>query len=135
MRVQSFQSHSNSTSQLTFKGIHVTDPDVQKLLLTRLNPKQLGELSGLLKEQEDNSVHVFIDSKNGKRLEASMFCEYRIQDFKTEYKQRPFFESKLNFIKRVVGIANEYKKQIKDFEQSKLNWNYSVWQAWKNLYK
>ena len=120
------------TSQQKFKGLHVIDTKVQKTLLTSLNSKQLNTLSGLIKEQENNSIHILLDSKTGNHLKASLLSPYRIKDFKTNYKQVPIFESKLHFIKRVVKIANKYKQQIKDFEVLKLNWAYSILPEWKN---
>lgn len=125
-------NQTNNSSQPAYKGLHVMDPKVQKQLLTTLNPKQLNNLSKIAKSQEDNSVHILLDSKNGKQLNASLYSPYRIKDFKTEYKQVPFLESKMHFIQRVANTANKYKQQIKNFKVLKLNWIYSVLPEWKD---
>ena len=122
--------YSANSSKPTFKELHVINPEVQKLLLTELKPKQLGILSELIKEQQNNSVHILLNSKNGKQLNASLMCMYRLQNFKTKYKQIPVLESKIHFIKRVAEIANGYKKQINDFEVLKLKWVYSLLPEW-----
>lgn len=133
MKIQ--QISFSSTTQPTFKGIHVIDPNVQKLLLTGLKSEQLTELSKLIKDQQDNSVHIILGSKNGKQLNADLTCFYNLQDFKTKYKQKPFFESKFSFIKRVINAANEYKKQIQNFEVLPLKWDYSMLEEWaKKMY-
>ncbi len=123
------------SSQQNFKGFHVLDTKAQKSLLTSLNSKQLNTLSGYVKEQESNSVHILLTSAKGNRLKASLFCPYRIKDMKTDYKQIPVFESKFHFIKRVVKIADKYKQQIKGFKVLKLNWAYSMLPEWKNKMK
>lgn len=128
MKIQPLQN--NSAVQPAFNGIHVIDTDVQKLLLTSLNPKQLETLSELIKKQQDNSVHILLGSKNGNRLEANLMCAYRLQDFKTKYKQRLFFESKFNFIKRIVDVAEQYKKQIQNLDVHRLQWNYTQLPEW-----
>lgn len=127
MKTLPISSYNNNS---TFKGLHVTNPDVQKLLLTKLNSKQLDELSQIIKEQQNNSVHILLDSKNSKRLDASLVCLYRIQDFKTKYKQIPLLESKFNFIKRIVNVANEYNRQLQNLEVLKLKWDYPLLQEW-----
>lgn len=127
MKTLPISSYNNNS---TFKGLHVTNPDVQKLLLTKLNSKQLDELSQIIKEQQNNSVHILLDSKNGKRFDASLVCLYRIQDFKTKYKQIPLFESKFNFIKRIVNVANEYNRQLQNLKVLKLKWDYPLLQEW-----
>lgn len=127
MKTLPISSYNNNS---TFKGLHVTNPDVQKLLLTKLNSKQLDELSQIIKEQQNNSVHILLDSKNGKRLDAFLVCLYRIQDFKTKYKQIPLLESKFNFIKRIVNVANEYNRQLQNLEVLKLKWDYPLLQEW-----
>ena len=50
------------SSQQNFKGFHVLDTKAQKSLLTSLNSKQLNTLSGYVKEQESNSVHILLTS-------------------------------------------------------------------------
>lgn len=120
------QTSQNST----FNGLHVVDPKVQKLLLTSLDSKELETLSDLTQKQQNNSVHILLDSSEGKRLKASLTCVYRLQDFKTKYKQIPFLESKIHFIKRVTSRADKYKKQIENLEVHKLNWNYPILIEW-----
>ena len=121
MNIQKVSYTSNSKSSQSFKGLHVTNPKVQKLLLKSLDNKQIETLSNIVRNQENNSVHILLDSKNGQTLNASFFCPYRIKNFKTEYKQFPIIESKMHFIKRVAKTANKYKEQIKNFEVFKLN--------------
>ncbi len=131
MKIQSQNAICNSAQQPSYKGLHVVNPYVQQFLLTSLKSKQLEELALLIKEQQNNSVHILLDSKDGKLLKASLISDYRIKDFKQKYKQFPIFESKIHFIKRVVNIANNYKQQVKDFEVMKLNWKYSLLKEWK----
>lgn len=131
MKIQPSYLTNNSNTQPTFKGLHVIDTNVQKLLLTSLKPKKLDVLSKLIKEQQQNSVHILLDSNNEKRLNASLMCEYRLRGFrKTKFKQIPILESKLHFIKRVAKIANKYKKQIEDLKVLKLKWDYSSLPEW-----
>lgn len=132
MNIQKVNYTSNSSSSQAFKGLHVTNPKVQGLLLKSLDAKQIETLSNITKNQENNSVHILLDSKNGRTLNASFFCPYRIKNLKTEYKQFPIVESKMHFIKRVAKIADKYKEQIKNFEVFKLNWDYPVLSEWKN---
>lgn len=132
MNIKKVSYTSNSKSSQSFKGLHVTNPKVQKLLLKSLDNKQIETLSNIVKNQENNSVHILLDSKNGQTLNASFFCPYRIKNFKTEYKQFPIIESKMHFIKRVAKTANKYKEQIKNFEVFKLNWDYPLLSEWKN---
>lgn len=130
MKISSAYTANSSNTKPAFKGLHVINPNAQKLLLTELKPQQLKMLSGFIKEQENNSVHILLDSENGKQLNASLICMYRLQNFKTKYKQIPIFESKIHFIKRIAGIANEYKKQIKDLKVLRLQWEYSLLPEW-----
>lgn len=132
MKVQYIYRADNSVIRPTFNGVHVIDTDVQKLLLTTLDSKQIEVLSQLVKKQQNNSVHILLNSKNGKQLNASLICDYRLSDFKPKYKQIPFFESKIHFIKRIVNTAEKYKKQIQDFEVTKLKWKYPVLSEWVN---
>lgn len=132
MNIQNINYTNNYNSSQSFKGLHVTNPKVQGLLLKSLNSKQIETLSNITKNQENNSVHILLDSKNGRTLNASFFCPYRIKDLKTEYKQIPIIESKMHFIKRVAKTANKYKEQIKNFKVFKLNWDYPVLSEWKN---
>lgn len=132
MNIQKVSYTSNSKSSQSFKGLHVTNPKVQKLLLKSLDNKQIKTLSNIVRNQENNSVHILLDSKNGQTLNASFFCPYRIKNFKTEYKQFLIIESKMHFIKRIAKTADKYKEQIKNFEVFKLNWDYPVLSEWKN---
>lgn len=132
MKIQEQSFSNTSYRQYSFNGLHVTDTKVQKFLLDSLSSKQLKMLSNFVKEQESNSVHILLDSKNQKRLKASLLCNYRLKNFKTEYIQIPIFESKFHFIKRVVKIANKYKQQIKNYKTIKLEWLYSSLPEWKS---
>ena len=82
MNIQKVSYTSNSKSSQSFKGLHVTNPKVQKLLLKSLDNKQIETLSNIVRNQENNSVHILLDSKNGQTLNASFFCPYRIKNFK-----------------------------------------------------
>ncbi len=136
MKIQKYNQANMSFAQQSFQGLHVIDTKVQGLLLENLNPQQLNTLSTFVKEQESNSVHILLGAKNKNTLQASLLCNYRLKDFKTEYKQLPIFESKFHFIKRVIKIANGYKQQIKNLEINKLKWSYSILPEWKNkIYK
>ena len=130
MKIRSQNPTYSSTIQPSCKGLHVINPYVQHFLLTSLKSEQLEELAALIKEQQNNSVHILLDSHDGKRLDASLLTYYRIINFNDRYKQIPVFESKFHFIKRVVKIANKYKEQVKDFEVLKLNWQYSLSKEW-----
>lgn len=130
MQIQSISSQNQSRQ--SFMGLHVIDTKVQKLLLTSLNSKQLGTLSLMVKEQDNNSINILLGA-SGNRLQASLHSAYRIKDFKTEYKQIPFIESKMHFIKRVVKVANKYKQQVKDFKVYNLPWGYDVLAEWKKI--
>ena len=136
MMIQKQQiNNSMNTVQPNFKGLHVIDTDVQKLLLKELSSKQLKQLSNYVKEQENNSVHILLDSKNNVQLRATLQCPYRLQNFRPEYKQFFPFESKFHFIKRIVNIANEYKKQIQNYDVNKLNWVYTILPEWSQMLK
>lgn len=130
MKVQTLRKTDTYTNRPTFNGIHVLNPNVQKLLLTTLDTKQLDALSEFAKKEQNNSVHILLDSKDGKRLSASLVCLYRLRDFKTKYKQIPLVESKFHFIKRVVGVAERYKKQIQNLDVLKLKWDYPMLSDW-----
>ena len=132
MLILPLNASNYSQGQPSFNGLHIIDPKVQKLLLKSLDNKQLVMLSELIKAQENNSVHILLGSENGRRLNASLICDYRLKNLKPKYKQLPVFESKINFIKRVVNIANKYKIQIKNLEVSKLKWIYSSLPEWTN---
>lgn len=132
MKIQSVYTTNNPIPSQNFNGLHVINPQVQRLLLTSLDSKQLGSLSEMIKAQQNNSVHILLDSKDGKRLNASLASVYRLKDFQTKYKQKILFESKFQFIKRVVNVAEKYKKQIQDFEVVKLKWDYPMLLDWVN---
>lgn len=130
MKIQQDNFVSKPTTKLTFKGLHVINTDVQQLLLTNLRENHLVRVSEIIKEQKNNSVHIIIDSENGKQLNAQLFCPYRLQRFKTKYKQIPIFESKFGFIKRIAKIANGYQKQIENSELIPLKWTYTLLSEW-----
>lgn len=133
MKIQPLTFNNNYNNQSSFKGIHVVDTDLQKHLLTKLNKNELKQLSGIMKDQQNNSVHIFFDFDKMKQLKAGLSCEYRLEDFKTKYKQR-LFESKFNFIKRIVKTANEYREQVKDFKPHRLLWTYDFLPEWLAMY-
>lgn len=130
MKIQQVHFVNNPAAKLTFNSLHVVDTEVQQLLLTNLKEDQLVRVSEIIKEQKNNSVHIILDSEDGKKLKASLLCQYRLQDFKTKYKQFPIFESKFGFIKRIAKIANKYQKQIDNFEVIPLKWTYFSLTEW-----
>ena len=80
MNIQKVSYTSNSKSSQSFKGLHVTNPKVQKLLLKSLDNKQLETLSNIVRNQENNSIHILLDSKNGQMgfngtFEKIFFCQ------------------------------------------------------------
>ena len=48
MNIQKVSYTSNSKSSQSFKGLHVTNPNVQKLLLKSLDNKQIETLSNIV---------------------------------------------------------------------------------------
>ena len=100
-----------SPNSTQFKAIIIPKEKIRRNILNKLNETQLTELKTILQEQQKNPVNAIIDSKN-LYLNAKIFCQYRLQNFKEKYKQIPFLESKLDFIKRVIKKCDEYKKQL-----------------------
>ena len=68
----------------------------------------------ILIKQKNNPVNAYTGlDKN--RLTAKIFCPYGLKNFKENYKQITFFESNLNFIKRIANKCEEYKSQLVEF--------------------
>ena len=106
MKIQS-QNQSNTN----FKSIIIFDNDARTRILNSLDKKGIVNLKNILIKQQSNPVNAFIGIDKNK-LTASLHCEYRLKDFKENYRQIPFFESNLNFIKRIAKKCNEYRSQI-----------------------
>lgn len=94
MKIQQYSMKNNSINQPTFNELHVIDSKVQKLLLTSLEPKQLDMLSQLIKKEENNSIHILLDSKNGKLLNASLICFYKLKILKLNISKYHFLNQK-----------------------------------------
>ena len=93
-----------------FESIIVSESATRNKILKNLTEKEIINLKNILIKQKNNPVNAYIGlDKN--RLTARLQCEYRLKDFKENYKQIPFFESSLNFIKRIAKICDKYKKQ------------------------
>ena len=102
----------NTTQAKSFGALYISKPEVQRLVIKNLNPKDFEKLKNLTKENLKNPVDAFISSKNGRTLTAKIYCPYFIKNFKEYYKQVPFFESKIAFISRIAKKINEYNKII-----------------------
>lgn len=98
----------NNTS---FGKIVFPDEDIRKKILKGLTENQLDSLKKGLLNQQNNPIHAII-GQNKCGLNAKIFCEYRLKNFKEYYRQIPFFESNINFIKRIIKKCDEYKKQL-----------------------
>lgn len=103
-------SGQNNTN---FKSIIVPDKIVSVKILKNLDEKRLIDFKNVLIKQKSNPVNAYI-GLNKNRLTATLHCEYRLKDFKENYKQIPFFESNLSFIKRIAKKCDEYKAQLKN---------------------
>lgn len=96
-----------------FKSIIVPDKIVSARILKKLDERKLTDLKSVLIKQKNNPVNAYI-SLDKSRLTASLQCEYRLKSFKENYRQWFFFESDINFIKRIAKKCDEYKSQLKN---------------------
>ena len=96
----------------SFGTVYVTDIKAQRVIRKNLNKKRLESLKKIMQEQQNNPVHAFISIGNGGRLQAKVFCPYRLRNFKEYYKQRPIIESYFSFLKRIVKVTDKYKMQM-----------------------
>ena len=96
---------------VSFGNIIIPKENVRSKILQGLNKKQLETLKKDLIEQQKNPVNAIIDN-DLLGLKAKIFCQFRLKNFKENYKQYPFLESKENFLKRIITICDEYKKQL-----------------------
>lgn len=103
-----------SKNNTNFKSIIVPDKIVSARILKNLDERKLIDLKNVLIKQKSNPVNAYIGLDKD-RLTASLQCEYRLKDFKEKYKQIPFFESNLNFVKRIAKKCDEYKAQLVEF--------------------
>ena len=91
--------------------------DLDKELIDTIMAEHGKEITGLkeiLIKQNNNPVNAYIGLDKD-RLTAKIFCPYRLKNFKENYKQIPFFESNLNFVKRIAKKCDEYKAQLVEF--------------------
>ena len=102
-----------SKNNTNFKSIIVPDKIVSARILKNLDEKNLIDLKNVLIKQKSNPVNAYI-GLDGKRLTASLQCEYRLKDFKEKYKQIPLIESNVSFIKRIARKCDEYKAQLEN---------------------
>lgn len=97
--------------QISFSKIIIPKKSVRSKILRSLNEKQLKDFKRDLIEQQTNPVNAIIDNSL-LGLKAKIFCQYRLNNFKENYKQYPFVESNKIFLKRIIAKCNEYKKQL-----------------------
>ncbi len=101
-------------NNINFQSIIIPESFVRKKILKNLAENEITGLKEILIKQKNNPVNAYIGlDKN--RLTAKIFCSYRLKKFKENYKQNLFFESKLNFIKRIAKKCDEYKSQLVEF--------------------
>ena len=101
---------SNNNSGIAFRAL-IVEPETLSKIFKNLKTEQLIEFKNIVLEQNKNPIHIILNSPKN-RLEASLYCQYRLKNFKEKYKQIPIIESQFNFIKRIVNKANKYKKQL-----------------------
>lgn len=102
---------SQLNNKISFGKIIIPKEEVRVKILKGLNEKQLTTLKKDLIEQESNPVNAVIyNSFIG--LKARIYSQFRLKIFKEDYKQKPFLESKEEFLKRIINKCNEYKKQL-----------------------
>ena len=106
------QLSSNSIQKQSFSAIYIYETEVQRLVLKNIKTKDFEKLKTITQENLKNPIDAFISSKNGKTLTAKIYCPYYIKNFKENYKQIPFFESKIAFISRMSKKINEYKQIV-----------------------
>lgn len=97
-----------------FKAIIVPNKTIRTKIVQGLKEKQIKELKAQLTKQLLNPVDAYISTKNN-RLNAKLYCPYRLNDFKENYSQFPLFETNLGFLKRIIKKCDEYKKQLESF--------------------
>lgn len=96
-----------------FKSIIIPNDIARKKITENLASREIIDLKNILIKQKNNPINAYIGlDKN--RLTASLQCEYRLKDFRENYKQWLFFESNLSFIKRIAKKCDEYKTQLKE---------------------
>ena len=102
---------SQLNNKISFGKIIIPKEEVRVKILKGLNEKQLTTLKEYLIEQESNPVNAVIyDNFFG--LKAKIYSQFRLKNFVEDYKQKPFLESKEEFLKRIINKCNEYKKQL-----------------------
>ena len=98
-------------SNTNFQAIVIPESIVRKKILKNLAENEITSLKEILIKQNNNPVNAYIGLDKD-RLTAKIFCPYRLKNFKENYKQIPFFESNLNFVKRIAKKCDEYKAQL-----------------------
>ena len=101
-------------SNINFQAIVIPESIVRKKILKNLTEKEIIVLKEILIKQKNNPVNAYIGLDKS-RLTASLQCEYRLKDLKENYKQWLFFESNLNFVKKIAKKCDEYKAQLVEF--------------------
>ena len=102
---------SQLNNKISFGKIIIPKEEVRLKILKRLNEKELTALKKELLEQQSNPVNAVIyNSFLG--LKAKIYSHFRLENFIEDYKQKPFLESKGEFLKRIINKCNEYKKQL-----------------------
>ena len=95
-------------------GISVWDKKAQHMITKSLSKKQLENLMKSFEETENNRI-LFCDIyscgifKN--RLAAHFQCTRFLNNFKENFEQK-FFESKLQFLIRILNQFKEYKSRL-----------------------
>ena len=96
-------------------GISVWDEKAQQMITKSLSKKQLENLMKQLEATENNRI-LFCDIyscgifKN--RLKAHFQCTHFLNNFKENFEQK-FFESKLQFLTKILSQFEEYKNKLK----------------------
>ena len=104
-------ANKNNTN---FKSIIIPESIARNKILKNLAEKEITSLKEILIKQKNNPVNAYFGlDKN--RLTAKLFCPYRLKNFKENYKQIPFIESNINFVKRIAKKCDEYKAQLVEF--------------------
>lgn len=95
-------------------GISVWNPKTQRSISKSISKNKLETLMKLLEGTENKNM-LFCDIgrcgifKN--RLNAKFQCGYFINNFKEDFEQK-LFESKWDFLMRMLKQFNEYKRQL-----------------------
>ncbi len=100
-----------SANNIAFGRIIIPDGKVRSKILNELSEIEMSALKQDLLQQQNNPVDAIIQ-KGKCGLKAKLVCQYRLKNFKENYKQIPLLESSKEFLKRIIKTCNEYKKQL-----------------------